>query len=104
MPSLSNDIVPNITTPNCSSVEGCHLAMHSAPGVIDMMVDRIAEQCTDNRYMVNPGDPEHSYVIHKLTGKNICANTQRMPNGAAPLPDAQIQEIYDWICNGAPSN
>lgn len=103
-PSLSNDIVPNITTPNCSGSDGCHLAMHSAPGVIDMMVNRIAEQCTDIRYMVNPGDPEHSYVIHKLTNHNICAGTQPMPRDGKMLPDDQIQVIYDWICSGAPSN
>jgi hypothetical protein len=103
-PSLTNDIVPNITTPNCSGSDGCHVAMHSAPGVMDMMVGRIAEQCTDIRYMVNPGDPEHSYVIHKLTNHNICAGTQQMPKGGQMLPDDQIQTIYDWICQGALSN
>jgi hypothetical protein len=101
-PSLANDIVP-ITTPKCSAQEGCHLAMHTAFGVYDMLVNRIAEQCLDNRLMVNPGDPEHSYVIHKLTNHNICTG-QTMPKDAAMLPNDEIQIIYDWICTGAPNN
>ncbi len=101
-PSLANDVVP-ITTPRCSSQEGCHVAMHTAFGVYDMLVNRVAEQCLDNRLMVNPGDPEHSYVIHKMTNHNVCTG-QTMPKGAALLPDEEIQIIYDWICTGAPDN
>ncbi|MFT3766071.1 MAG: hypothetical protein QM820_11225 [Minicystis sp.] len=102
-PSLANDIVPNITTPSCASKEGCHIAMHAAGGVIDQLVNRIAEQCLDSRLMVDPGNPEKSYAIHKLTNHNICTG-QTMPKDAPLLPDADIQKIYDWICNGAPNN
>ena len=54
--------------------------------------------------MIQPGDPEHSYAIHKLTNHNLCTPATTMPLNAPRLPDSQIQIIYDWICTGAPSN
>jgi hypothetical protein len=67
-------------------------------------VSRIAEECTDLRLMIAPGDPEHSYVIHKLTGHNNCSPSTTMPLNGGMLPAADIQVIYDWICEGAPEN
>jgi hypothetical protein len=101
-PSLANDVVP-ITAASCTMGASCHLAAKTANGVYDQFVNRIAEQCTDVRLMVKPGDPEHSYVIHKVTNHNICTG-QSMPKDQAMLADAQIQVIYDWICTGAPNN
>jgi hypothetical protein len=91
-----------ITGANCATGTTCHLAMQSASGMYGMLVDRIAEECLDDRMMIKPSDPEHSYVINKLTGKNLCASTPRMPLDEAPLSSADIQTIYDWICSGAP--
>ncbi|APR74763.1 Chitinase [Minicystis rosea] len=102
MPSLTNDIVP-ITTANCSEGAGCHKAAATANGFYDQFVMRIAEQCLDNRLMVDPGKPEQSYLIHKLTNHNICTG-QTMPKDEAMLPSDQVQILYDWICNGAPKN
>ena len=84
----------------------CHLAMQSGSGVHDQLVNRPAEECNDARLMVNPGNPECSYAIHKLTGTNqgACAPATTMPLNAATLSAAEIQIIYDWICDGAPSN
>jgi hypothetical protein len=66
-------------------------------------VNQISEECSDLRLDVKPGDPEHSYVIDKLTGRNICSGVP-MPRGEPMLPAAQIQTLYDWICEGAPQN
>jgi hypothetical protein len=102
-PSLANDIVPNVTATNCTRTDGCHLL--SAPSsVIEMFVNRMSEECTDGRLMVKPGDPEHSYVINKITDKNLCDGTPSMPRGGGQLPTKDIQAIYDWICTGAPNN
>jgi len=101
-PSLAADVVP-ITAANCSMGTGCHLAAKTANGVYDQFVNRIAEQCTDTRLMVKPGDPEHSYVIHKMTNHNICTG-QTMPKDQAMVGDPEIQVIYDWICSGAPND
>jgi hypothetical protein len=103
-PSLGSDVAP-ITAANCATA-GCHAAMSTGPGVTDQLVGRIAEECNDLRLMVNPGDPEASYVIHKLTGKNLsaCSPITTMPLGEAMLSAAHIQTIYDWICEGAPND
>ena len=53
---------------------------------------------------VIPGDPENSYIIHKLEGQSDIAGV-RMPRGNGPfLTDGQILVIKRWIANGAPNN
>lgn len=102
-PSLSNDVVP-ITSASCTNGASCHVALHTANGLKNMFVGRLAEECNDGRLMVDPGKPEGSYVIHKITNHNLCAMQPAMPQVGAPLPADKIQIIYDWICAGAPSN
>jgi hypothetical protein len=102
MPSLTNDVIP-ITSENCATTSACHSAMQSSSGFYGMLVNQISEECSDLRLDVKPGDPEHSYVIDKLTGRNICSGVP-MPRGEPMLPAAQIQTLYDWICEGAPQN
>jgi len=48
---------------------------------------------------VAPGDPDGSYLIHKLEGR--AAVGARMPLDAPPLADATIQVIRQWIIDGA---
>jgi mono/diheme cytochrome c family protein len=53
--------------------------------------------------LVTPGDPENSYLIHKLEGShNILL--QRMPLGGPYLSSNQILVIRRWIEIGAPNN
>ena len=53
---------------------------------------------------VIPGDPENSYIIHKLEGRSTIAGV-RMPRGNGPyLTDGQIMVIKRWIAIGAPNN
>jgi hypothetical protein len=52
---------------------------------------------------VNPGDPENSYIIHKLEGRGGISG-QRMPLNGTPLTDGQILVIKRWIELGAPNN
>ncbi len=50
---------------------------------------------------VSPGDPENSYVVHKLEGRPGIVG-QRMPRGTGPfLTDGQILVIRRWIELGA---
>jgi hypothetical protein len=43
---------------------------------------------------VEPGQPNNSYLVEKIDP----ANPQRMPPPpAAPLPQAEIDAIVDWI-------
>ena len=50
---------------------------------------------------VNPGDPENSYIIHKLEGRAGIVGV-RMPRGNGPfLTEGQILVIKRWIELGA---
>jgi hypothetical protein len=50
---------------------------------------------------VAPGDPENSYLIHKLDGRPGIIGT-RMPRGTGPfLTDGQMRIIRRWIELGA---
>jgi hypothetical protein len=52
---------------------------------------------------VTPGDPENSYIIHKLEGRAGIGGV-RMPLTGTPLTDGQILVIKRWIELGAPNN
>jgi hypothetical protein len=51
---------------------------------------------------VSPGDPENSYLYHKLEGEDITG--QRMPLNGTPLTEGQIRVIERWIETGAANN
>jgi hypothetical protein len=51
--------------------------------------------------MVIPGDPDNSYLVHKLEGGSDIAGT-RMPRGTGPfLTQGQMDIIRRWIALGA---
>jgi|SRR5688572_13411341 hypothetical protein len=53
---------------------------------------------------VVPGDPENSYLIHKLEGRPGIFGV-RMPATQGPfLTDGQLSIIKRWIENGAPND
>ena len=118
-PSYSHaaDIQP-IWDANC--VTGCHDSACATPGTCspatqnldltldgdgyDDLVDRMSVQFPA-MVRVEPGDPENSYLWHKIAGTHemVCmagCGTQ-MPKNAMPLDEATQQKIYDWIAGGA---
>ena len=53
---------------------------------------------------VIPGDPDNSYLIHKLEGRQGIVG-ERMPRTSGPfLTEGQISVISRWIEIGAPNN
>lgn len=53
---------------------------------------------------VIPGDPENSYLVHKLEGRSGMVGV-RMPRGDGPfLTDGQMLIIKRWIALGAPND
>lgn len=53
---------------------------------------------------VVPGDPDASYLIHKLEGTPDISG-RRMPNNGPPyLTDGQVLIVRRWIASGAPRN
>ena len=104
--------VQSIFTAHCAS-NGCH----GGPSPKEDMSLEVGEahanlvgveanQCVDGRLRVDPGTPDDSYLIHKLTAVDICAGVQ-MPSVGGPSGDLdadQIATIAAWICQGAIDN
>ena len=64
----------------------------------------VASNAKPGAVRVIPGDPENSYLIHKLEGRTTIVG-QRMPRGTGPfLTDGQIRVIKRWIELGALNN
>jgi hypothetical protein len=64
----------------------------------------VASNAKPGAIRVIPGDPENSYLIHKLEGRAGIVG-QRMPRGTGPfLSDGQIRVIKRWIELGALNN
>jgi hypothetical protein len=104
-PSLSKNVQP-ILARSCSAAECHRVSFASAQSTHDFLVNGPALECSDGGVLVLPGDPEHSYVIDKLTDRNLCAG-EPMPRAIGAwksLPKKDLQTIYDWICRGAPND
>ena len=98
-------IQDNVFTPICSK---CHVGA-SAPEGLQLDAEHSynllvgvpsAEQPSLLR--VKPGDPDDSYMVHKIEGLPGIDGGQ-MPLGETPLPQATIDAIRQWITNGAPN-
>lgn len=95
----------NIFTPICSV---CHsggsaphgLRLDSEDNSYAFLVDRPAEGIPE-LMRVNPGQAEQSYIVHKLEGAASIVGG-RMPLGGPYLSQEQINQVRDWIANGAP--
>jgi hypothetical protein len=103
-PTLANDVQP-IVGSGCGASEFCHgISYSSAAQTRNFLVGQQTSQCTDHRLRVAPGDPAHSYLVHKLTDSDLCQGAP-MPKGIdgpwQPLDADKLQTIYDWICSGA---
>jgi hypothetical protein len=101
----------NVFTPRCS---GCHNGSAPAGGALPGSMDLRAgasfasivsvpslEQAGLMR--VKPGDPDNSYLIHKVEGTAGITGAQ-MPFGGPFLDQPTIDQIRSWIGSGAPNN
>lgn len=95
---LARDVEP-ILLSGCSG-EFCH-RLTSASRAYAFLVDQPSVECDDSRPLVTPGDPERSYVVDKILGRNLCAG-HPMPRGLENRLSAdEIRTVTDWICDGA---
>jgi hypothetical protein len=71
----------------------------------DVAYDQLVGVRSRQRSMlrVAPGDPENSYLLHKLEGRSGIFG-DRMPETPPYLTDGQIAIIRRWIEIGAPRN
>jgi hypothetical protein len=80
--------------------EVCHSQQWGGPDPWPTLVGRPAVECCDGRKLVDPGDPDGSYVLDKVEDHDLCTG-RRMPLDQAALAPADVQTLYDWICLGA---
>jgi hypothetical protein len=69
-------------------------------GVSHTSLVGVASSAKPGAIRVIPGDPENSYLIHKLEGRPDIVGT-RMPRGNTLLTEGQILVIKRWIALGA---
>ena len=111
--SFAADVQP-ILSGSCA-FSGCHGTSNAQPGGKPMVLT--ASQSYDNvvgvasdelptMQRIRAGQPDNSYLIHKLQGTHRTAggSGERMPLGSAALPQATIDRIRTWVANGASRN
>jgi hypothetical protein len=105
-PTLAS-IQDNVFTPICSS---CHTGQGGTlPGVMDLtsitasFMSLVNVPSVENAALdrVTPGDPDNSYLVHKIEGTAAAPNDTRMPLFGAPLDQNTIDAIRQWISDGA---
>lgn len=89
---------------NCHNAVGSRFnGLDLSPAVSYGNLVNVASRGKPGAVRVIPGDPENSYIIHKLEGRSTIAGV-RMPLGGPFLETGQIQVIKRWIEIGAPNN
>lgn len=98
-------IQDNVFTPICSK---CHIGAGAPLGLqldaahaYNLLVG-VPSVEQPKLLRVQPGDPDDSYMVHKIEGLSGISGGQ-MPLGETPLPQATIGAIRQWITNGAPN-
>jgi len=106
------DAVAAIVVPNCA-ISGCHdsqskehgMDLSTARKIYDSWVNvKGLDHCRNApRVRVLPGSAETSYVMAKIMGLELCAQSERMPTPPRmALSTEQIEVIRAWIAAGAP--
>jgi Planctomycete cytochrome C len=108
--SIKNEIFSTTDLGGRTSCITCHTNQGRTPaGNLNLFADPYAALVSvpsrqrQGATLVIPGDPESSYLIRKLEGRDI--NLLRMPASGPPYLTAnQILVIRRWIEIGAPNN
>jgi hypothetical protein len=96
-------IQDNVFTPICSK---CHIGAGAPEGLqldaghsYNLLVG-VASAEQPNLLRVKAGDPDDSYMVHKIQNTPGISGGQ-MPLNETPLPQATIDAIRQWITDGA---
>jgi hypothetical protein len=107
-PSFATDINEIIQRRGCSA-SSCHGGPGGKAG-LQFSSDAAANylqlvnvQATSENFLrVAPSDPDNSYIVIKVEGRQLVG--QRMPRGQSALDNIDLTNIRNWIGNGAPNN
>ena len=104
-PTLQS-IQTNIFSPICAQA-GCHVGASAQQGLMLDSVDNSFQDLVGTTsteapslLRVNPGNPDNSYLVHKIEGRPTIVGAQ-MPLNQPALSGPQIEAIRTWIQNGA---
>lgn len=100
-PTLDS-IQKNIFTPKCTqchSGSGAPQGLNLKKGQAEGNLVGVASGEVPDLKRVDPGNPDDSYLIHKLEGTQDVGS--RMPLGSSSLSQEQIDVIRQWIADGA---
>lgn len=106
-PSFSTDIQEIFVRRGCSAGQ-CHgsgaggLTLTSSAAANHAVLVGVESTSESDFVRAEPGDPDNSYVVIKLEGRQSVG--ARMPLGAPPLDDIDLANIRNWITAGAQSN
>lgn len=102
-----SQVQQQVLTPSCA-LSGCHSGASPAQGM-NLSVGQAYSNIVNvpstevpSLDRVEPGEPDNSYLIHKIEGTAQVG--ARMPLTGAPLPNEFIQVIRNWISDGAQNN
>ncbi len=104
-PSFANDIQP-IFSSGCA-LSSCHNSASAQAGLILAQGQAYANLVNVNstqvpaRMRVLPSDADNSYIVIKLEGRQTIG--ARMPLSGS-ITNTQLQNIKNWINNGAQNN
>lgn len=107
-PSFGKDLMPILKTQcaicHLTGQEQGNLALPPAKAYASLVNVKSTEASSLTRVM--PGQPDRSYLIAKLEGKQIKVGGKgaRMPFAGAPLPADKIKLFRDWVAAGAANN
>lgn len=99
-----SSIQANVFTPSCATA-GCHAPGNPPLGLIldeassYMLLVGVDSGQVAGLKRVQPGNPDASYLVRKLEGSAGAGG--QMPLDQAPLPQATIDVIRQWITDGA---
>jgi len=97
------EIQDTVFSPICAQ---CHIGTNAPQGLrLDAansyaMLVNVASAEVPTLLRVNPGNPDQSYIVHKIQGSAAVGG--RMPLNQAALPQDRIDLIRSWIAAGAP--
>ena len=110
--SIQNEIFNTTDSSGRTACVNCHTSNGRVPaGGLDLTAavaySRLVNVPSGQRptlSRVTPGDPNNSYLVHKLEGTPGIVGG-RMPRGTGPfLTDGQMLVLRRWIEVGAPNN
>lgn len=108
--SIQQQIFSNGDSSGRPACTNCHNAIGSRFNGLDLSAAvsynnlvNVSSRFKAGAVRVIPGDPENSYLIHKLEGRSTIAGV-RMPLNGPYLEAGQILVIRRWIETGAPNN